>query len=128
MGCCTLKHMTATRQAVAQRFSWSLEELEPCVTIYRNEDMKDDCFLLTGMSIEGATWDKDTNVLAPLPQKSEISSVLPTLLFRWVKVEKRNVVKEDEMLIPVYLNVSRKNIILSIKLKCGDNRTSLYQK
>ena len=29
-------YMTATRQAVAQRFSWSLEELEPCVTIYRN--------------------------------------------------------------------------------------------
>lgn len=29
-------YMTATRQFVAQRFSWSLEELEPCVTIYRN--------------------------------------------------------------------------------------------
>jgi hypothetical protein len=37
-------------------------------------------------------------------------------------------IREDEMMVPVYLNVSRKNIILSIKLKCGDNRTALYQK
>lgn len=83
---------------------------------------------MTGMSIEGASWDKNTNILAPLPSKSEISATLPTLLFKWIKVEKRNVVKEDEMLIPVYLNASRKNIILSIKLKCANNRTALYQK
>lgn len=29
-------YMTATRQFVAQRLSWSLEELEPKVTIYNN--------------------------------------------------------------------------------------------
>jgi hypothetical protein len=32
------------------------------------------------------------------------------------------------MMVPVYLNRTRKNIILSIKLKCGKNRTDLYQK
>ena len=32
------------------------------------------------------------------------------------------------MMIPVYLNRSRKNLIMSIRVKCGENRTQLYQK
>lgn len=83
---------------------------------------------MTGLTIEGAAWNKETNVLAPLPEKSEISSMLPTILFRWIRVERRNVVRDDEMMVPVYLNGSRKQILLSIKLKCGNNRTALYQK
>lgn len=51
------------------------------------------------------------------------------MLFRWVKCEKRNQqIGEDEIMIPIYLNKSRKNIILSVKLTCGNNRTALYQK
>jgi hypothetical protein len=72
------------------------------------------------LSIEGASWDKSTNVLSPLPSNSQINYPLPTVLFRWNKIEKRNQqINEDEIMIPVYLNNNRKNIILSIKLKCG---------
>lgn len=83
---------------------------------------------MNGLTIEGAEWNKDTNYLAPLPEKSEISTALPTVLFKWVRVERRNVIKEDEIMVPVYLNGSRKQIILSVKLKCGAFRTALYQK
>ena len=35
---------------------------------------------------------------------------------------------EDEMLVPVYLNRTRKKLIMSLKVRCGKNKTSLYQK
>lgn len=34
----------------------------------------------------------------------------------------------DEMMVPVYLNRTRKNLIMSLKVKCGNNKTILYQK
>lgn len=36
--------------------------------------------------------------------------------------------KADEMMVPVYLNRTRKNLIMSLKLSCGKNMTILYQK
>ncbi len=31
-------------------------------------------------------------------------------------------------MIPVYLNRARKNLIMSLRVKCGKNKTTLYQK
>ena len=49
------------------------------------------------------------------------------MLMRWSKVSSKTVAA-DEMLVPVYLNRTRKNLIMSLKVKCGKNKTILYQK
>ena len=46
---------------------------------------------------------------------------------RWQKVADKTLA-EDEMLVPVYLNRTRKKLIMSLKVRCGKNKTSLYQK
>lgn len=81
---------------------------------------------MNGMRIEGGTWS-DNNVIIPIGEKEEIGKPLPTMLMRWKKVASK-ALQEDEMMVPVYLNRTRKNLIMSLKLKCGKNKTTLYQK
>lgn len=50
--------MTATRQFVCEKHGWSLEELELSGKIYQGGEVDDDSFLVTGMNVEGAEWDK----------------------------------------------------------------------
>ena len=119
-------YMTATRQFVAQRNGWSLEELELRVEIRNNQKIDEESLLTTGMKIEGGHWN-DKNVIVPLGENEEIGSNLPEMVMTWQKVEDKNP-KEDEMMIPVYLNRTRKNLIMSLRVKCGNNRTLLYQK
>jgi dynein heavy chain 1 len=45
----------------------------------------------------------------------------------WQKVTDKTPA-EDEIMIPIYLNRTRKNLIMSLRVKCGINRTLLYQK
>jgi hypothetical protein len=49
------------------------------------------------------------------------------MLLRWKKVASKALLA-DEMMVPVYLNKTRKNLIMSLKVKCGKNKTILYQK
>ena len=119
-------YMTATRQFVAQRNGWSLEELELRVEIRNNQKIDEESLLTTGMKIEGGHWN-EKNVIVPLGENEEIGSNLPEMVMTWQKVEDKNP-KEDEMMIPVYLNRTRKNLIMSLRVKCGNNRTLLYQK
>jgi dynein heavy chain 1, cytosolic len=56
----------------------------------------------------------------------EIGKSLPHMLMRWRKAETK-VIDNDEMIVPVYLNKTRKNLIMSLKVKCGLNKTTLYQ-
>lgn len=44
-------YMTATRQFVAQRNGWSLEELELKVKRYDSQDLNEESFLMTGLRI-----------------------------------------------------------------------------
>lgn len=121
-------YLTATRQFVAQNNKWSLEELDLRVEIYEGQEVDDDSFLVTGMIISGANWDKASK---KLEVTEELSFHLPTLKFRWVKVERqeRGLEKEGEILTPVYLNKSRANLLFSVKLNRGSiSKTVLYQK
>ncbi len=52
---------------------------------------------------------------------------LPSMLMRWSKVASKTVAA-DEMMEPVYLNRTRKNLIMILKVKCGNNKTIFYQK
>jgi dynein heavy chain 1 len=121
-------YLTATRQFVAQNHQWSLEELEASVKIHRGEELDQDCFLLTGIAIEGAKWNEATQ---NLELNTELSENVPPIVLRWVKVErdKRNNVNADELLVPVYLNKTRKNLIFSVKIRSGDlDKNLLYQR
>lgn len=118
--------MTATRQFVAQRNGWSLEELELRTELYKKQELNEESLLMTGMRIEGGVWSEN-NVIVPIGEKEEIGKGLPPMLMRWQKVTSKTVAA-DEMLVPVYLNRTRKNLIMSLKLNCGKNKTTLYQK
>jgi len=121
-------YLTATRQYVAQNNKWSLEELDLEVEIYENQEVDDDSFLITGMIITGANWNRGTK---KLEVTEELKFYLPTLKFRWVKVNRaeKGVEKEGEILTPVYLNKARTNLLFSVKLKRGEiSKTVLYQK
>lgn len=119
-------YMTATRQFIAQRNGWSLEELELCTEKHISQKIDDESILMTGMRIEGGNWTDD-NVVIPIAEKEEIGSALPSMVLTWRKVASK-ALKHGEMMVPVYLNRSRKNLIMSIKVNCGENRTVLYQK
>ena len=54
-------YLTATRQYVAQNNKWSLEELDLRVSIYENEQIDEDSFLVTGIIISGAKWSQGNN-------------------------------------------------------------------
>jgi hypothetical protein len=49
------------------------------------------------------------------------------MLMTWKRGDSKTI-ESDEMMIPVYLNRTRKNLIMSLKVKCGKNKTTLYQK
>ena len=119
-------YMTATRQFVAQRNGWSLEELELRVERYDKQKLDEESLLMSGMRIEGGHWNEQ-NVIVPVGSNEDIGSSLPNMLMTWQKVADKTP-EEDEMMIPVYLNRTRKNLIMSLRIKCGENRTLLYQK
>ena len=81
--------------------------------------------MMINMRIEGGSWAED-NTIVPIGEKEDIGKSLPTMLLKWGKVPKT--VEDDEMLVPVYLNRTRKQLVMSLKVKCGKNRTILYQK
>jgi len=96
--------------------------------MYENEEVDDDSFLIFGVFIEGANWDRQSKQLVI---KEELSFPLPALKFKWIRVEKveKGIEKEDEILVPVYLNRGRVNLLFSLKLKIGKiHKTVLYQK
>jgi dynein heavy chain 1 len=78
------------------------------------------------LRIEGGKWNEN-NVIVPIEENQDIGSSLPEMLMTWKKVGDKTP-GEDEMMIPVYLNRSRKNLIMSLRVKCGSHRTLLYQK
>lgn len=53
--------------------------------MYEGQEIDNDSFLITGMNIEGAEWSSKTHELG---LNEEISNTLPSLLFKWIKVEK----------------------------------------
>ena len=69
----------------------------------------------------------ENNLIVPVGENEDIGGPLPNMLMTWQKVADKTPA-EDEMMIPVYLNRTRKNLIMSLRVKCGQNRTLLYQK
>lgn len=120
--------MTATRQFVCDKHGWSLEELELSGKIYDgSSEVDDNSFLAVGMNVEGASWDKNTQKLL---NSSEVTTPIGSILFTWNHVPKESrTVSEDEIMVPVYMNKFRKQLIFSLKMNLGSlSRNVLYQK
>lgn len=78
------------------------------------------------MNIEGAGWSVEQNLLT---LNNEGSKSLNPILFTWLKVENRKL-DNNELMVPVYLNKNRKNLIFSLKMKCDSKvpKELFYQK
>jgi hypothetical protein len=56
---------------------------------------------------------------------NKLDHLLPEMLMTWQKVADKTPA-EDEMMIPVYLNRTRKNLIMSLKSKMWNKQNSAY--
>lgn len=114
--------LTATRQAAAKQLQWSVERLVLKVTIGGNfPKCGETSFVVNGLVLVGAGYKDDS-----LCALRESMMTLPSTLFEWVKDEDSKYVycvctfisRQMDMMVdvPVYLNHSRFNILLSILL------------
>lgn len=83
-------YMTASRQSIAQRNGWSLEELELKIERYNNQKIDEQSFLITGLRIEGGNWTSNDDI-KPIGEKEQIGKSLPTMLMTWRKVENKTI-------------------------------------
>ena len=118
--------MTATRQYVAQNNNASLDELELRMELWNDQPVENDSFLLKKLSIEGARWEGDT-----LTESKTLNNEVATVKCTWVKTsnEERGTIQDDLILVPMYLNKTRANLLFSVKLKRGSmSRNFLYKR
>ena len=120
--------LTASRQFTAQNNKLSLDELELSISLCDENNVDENSFLVKGMYIEGIRWT-DNGIEA----HKDISFPLKNLKFSWVKnnsVDKKQL-KENQILIPLYLNAQRTTLLTSIKFDIVDSKLSetiLYQR
>jgi dynein heavy chain 1 len=101
-------YMTATRQVIAQKNSWSMDELEMVVDV--GDSQKDDAFVFTGTVLQGAAWDNNQLVVT-----EELSFDMPAVGIRYV--HKKDFQKPPNMIpVPVYLNSTRTVIVMQVSL------------
>ncbi|KAJ3331033.1 hypothetical protein HDU76_004259 [Blyttiomyces sp. JEL0837] len=100
-------YITATRQAVAQKNQWSLEELRLVVGI--DPSLKADSFGLKGLQLEGGEWKHQTG----LELSAEVSTALDLVHLVWHD----GTVDRGNVGIPVYLNGDRSDLLFTAELK-----------
>lgn len=108
--------VASTRQYVAQKKKWPLEELELNVDIGVSEPT-DSSFIFDSITLFGAGWSDEKGCLI-LTEKT--STPLGPCRFRWVLRENQKDELNDELAhysVPIYLNKSMKNLVISAKLR-----------
>lgn len=89
-----------------------------------NQGCDQDSFVIDGLSMEGGLLDADTLTVQIV---QDISVPLKPLTLKWSKSEQRGLVRDDEIVLPVYLNKTRKQLVFSLKVKMGAiSRYTLY--
>ena len=124
---------TASRQVVSGKKKTALDELELRVSFLTPEEeddemVDDDSFLVSKMYIEGVNWTKEGVSLS-----NSIVNELTNIKFTWKKINPTDAdkTKPSELFVPIYLNNSRANLLMSIKLDVGNCKFShnqLYQR
>ena len=103
-------YTTATRQAVAQRMQWSLEELALEVDIGRSGE--EGAFTISGLRLEGGKWDNNELALTPEP-----TTKLTSTQIRWVrKSDFLPGSKAENVNLPVYLTSDRSDLLFTISV------------
>jgi len=105
-------YITATRQAAAQANQWSLENLELQIEILEEKDSNpetsDSCFVVKGLTLEGAAWKNKS-----LSLTNDISQSLPLARFTW-KLKSSEDTKGGKLALPAYLNDTRAEFLFSV--------------
>lgn len=103
--------VTATRQVTAQKHAWALEQLELEVQLGVHTE-GEDCFTMSDLNLENASLSS-----AGIQPSDDVTTVIPQTTFRWVQQGKKDSVKVS---LPVYLDSSRKNLLLTIQVEVAD--------
>ncbi|RKP12605.1 dynein heavy chain domain-containing protein [Piptocephalis cylindrospora] len=127
--------ITATRQAVAQRHAWSLEELTLRLDLSSGEEdegaegggMKheEDRFAVSGLRLEGARWEggKDGRLALCAPGDGGFTR-LGQCGIRWVKGDSEADASSESKgavtLLPVYLNGDREDLLFGVDISIRD--------
>ncbi|CDI87445.1 dynein beta chain, flagellar outer arm, putative [Eimeria praecox] len=109
-------YLTATRQAVAQAKGWSLDDLAVEVIVGSSEAKDDQCFIITGLTVEGAAWNSNK---ACLDVTHTLASNLPPMVMRWYhKADGCKFKQEGVTYIstPLFLNRARKDLVAFVDL------------
>jgi dynein heavy chain 1 len=101
--------VTATRQAIAQRNGWSLEELTLAVDLEKHGDAGS--FTLLNLRMEGARWHEEA-----LQLTTESSTRLGLCQMRWIKKAEAVHNEATTVPVPVYLNSDRSALLFNIRL------------
>ncbi|KAI9204677.1 dynein heavy chain [Polychytrium aggregatum] len=102
--------ITASRQSVAQRNQWSLEELE--LQFEFNSSSSDGLgFNISGLRLQGAIWKDNALVLS-----SDIATKLSGTRIRWAKTSEAASAKRRALGLPVYLNSDRTEVLFVANL------------
>jgi len=104
-------YITATRQAVAHRMSWSLETLALRIDLEQPSDPI--AFGVEGLVLEGATWVEDH-----LAINNGDAMRLGGSQIRWVQTSDCPKLGESQALVtlPVYLNNDRSDVLFTVDL------------
>merc|ERR1711998_804850 len=106
--------VTATRQVTAQKHAWALEQLELEVQLGVHTE-GEDCFTMSDLNLENASLSS-----AGIQPSDDVTTVIPQTTFRWVQQGKKDSVKVS---LPVYLDSSRKNLLLTIQVEVADAKS-----
>jgi dynein heavy chain 1 len=107
--------LTATRQYVAQCIKVPLDELQLTLNLpssIKEQDLEENDFVVSGLSLEGAEWNYDNK---KLNMTDNLSEQLNKSILRW------NIKTKDSsnhaFHIPVYLTSMRKQLLFSVLIK-----------
>lgn len=110
-------YLTATRQSVAQKNDWSLEELIMEFKINPTQEELDNNpsgFVISGFSMQGAEYSAQDQ---SIKLTESLGSSLPLVNLKWVHKSAVDPEAQEQLIqIPVYLNKQRTNLITSVMI------------
>merc|ERR1712232_344276 len=85
--------------------------------VYLGSDTtEDDCFIISDLNLENAMV-----VGQQIQSSDDVTTVIPKTVFKWVQQTKHQTAK---LSLPVYLDSSRKNLLLTIGLDVADPKSA----
>merc|ERR1711871_1312178 len=110
--------LTATQQTAAKVLGSSMEQLQMIVDVVEDEENPFDeaapagsQYLITDVFLEAATWEGGALALT-----NQMLNRMPTVRITWLVAGSQDL--SDRVELPVYLNVTRKQLVTTALIKC----------